>query len=395
MQVKASELLTFLLKDVLGAMNFDAIPKWEIEQGPIPKTFFSDRLKNNPQNPINKDVVERIIKLYQAQLGIYKMREPISEVISCEYANKVSEYIADITSINLDQLKNVTSHVHKNKERREQLIDILSIVLELAIGKDVFDASEVKDEIEKILEDSVAYMVVSPYEVAISENVKKLHLVQQSGKCPICNSRMIISAGDNVAENYHIVKINDTDSPTAENTIAICANCFINYQNGIQPGKNELMKLKAQMKLDNMYSDKIDTLNMDKEIEKVLDALQGVRESELKELNYKPVKVEKKIVDDFLLRDKIKGYVVRYFNFVGSKLKQLNAENKLKYAIISNDIKGAYLAFAEMQGLETSEIFDKMVEWLMQKTNCTNKVACEIVIAYYVQNCEVFDEIAE
>ena len=76
-------------------------------------------------------------------------------------------------------------------------------------------------------------------------------------------------------------------------------------------------------------------------------------------------------------------------------MKQLNVENKLKYSIMSNDIKGAYLAFAEMQGLETSDIFDKMVGWLMQKTNCTNKVACEIVIAYYVQNCEVFDEITE
>jgi len=394
MQVKTSDLMRFLLKDVLGAINFDNIPKWEVEDEVIPKTFFNDRLKNNPNNPINQEVVGRIIKIYQAQLGIYKMKEPISDALSCSYADKVLERIAKWTGADVSALKNQPSHTNKNIERRQKLIDILYILLNASIGNEVIEGNELKDEIESVAT-TIELHIVSSNEVSLPEKIQQLHLVQQKGKCPVCNSQIISQAGDTVSLSYHIIKINESGSVTADNTVAICENCFAKYEAGIKPSKATLSKLKAQMKLDAMYADNVDTLNIDKEIEAVLEALQTTKPTELVKLKYEPVKVEKKINEDFLLCDKVKGFVVRYFNFVGDKLKQLNAENKLKYEIISNEVKMAYLTFASMQGLDANGIFDKMVEWLMDKTECNNKTACEIVIAYYVQNCEVFSETTE
>ncbi|MEI3527074.1 MAG: ABC-three component system protein [Bacilli bacterium] len=40
-------------------------------------------------------------------------------------------------------------------------------------------------------------------------------------------------------------------------------------------------------------------------------------------------------------------------------------------------------------------IFNKMVEWLKFKTQEITNDACEIVISYFIQNCEVFDEITK
>lgn len=36
------------------------------------------------------------------------------------------------------------------------------------------------------------------------------------------------------------------------------------------------------------------------------------------------------------------------------------------------------------------EKYDTMVTWLMRKTGSTNRKACEIVICYFIQSCEVF-----
>ena len=41
------------------------------------------------------------------------------------------------------------------------------------------------------------------------------------------------------------------------------------------------------------------------------------------------------------------------------------------------------------------QIFNQMVDWLMTKTLSESKEACEIVISFFVQNCEVFREITE
>ena len=40
-------------------------------------------------------------------------------------------------------------------------------------------------------------------------------------------------------------------------------------------------------------------------------------------------------------------------------------------------------------------IFNAMVDWIMKNTGSQSKAACEIVISFFIQNCEVFDEITE
>ena len=87
--------------------------------------------------------------------------------------------------------------------------------------------------------------------------------------------------------------------------------------------------------------------------------------------------------------------VVQYFPFVEEKLKQLNNERRLTYEKISGDVKRAYLEFATN---ETSKevIFNQLCDWLAKKAQTDNKSACEVIISYYVQNCEVFErDIAE
>ena len=53
--------------------------------------------------------------------------------------------------------------------------------------------------------------------------------------------------------------------------------------------------------------------------------------------------------------------------------------------------------FIKMEGISEnkSDIFDHLVDWIKSKTRSTSKDACEAVISFFVQNCEVFHEITE
>lgn len=91
-----------------------------------------------------------------------------------------------------------------------------------------------------------------------------------------------------------------------------------------------------------------------------------------------------------LLCSKILTNVVQYFPFVEEKLKELNNERKLTYEKISGDVKRAYLEFASNEDRK-EVIFNQLCEWLAEKAQTDKKSACEVIISYYVQNCEVFE----
>lgn len=63
---------------------------------------------------------------------------------------------------------------------------------------------------------------------------------------------------------------------------------------------------------------------------------------------------------------------------------------------IASDIHKVYKRLKEY-GLGKSEIVNKLAEWILVKTNLDHKDidylrAAEIMVAYYIQNCQVFED---
>ena len=114
-----------------------------------------------------------------------------------------------------------------------------------------------------------------------------------------------------------------------------------------------------------------------------------VKRENLIPLNYEPKEVKEKIPDDFLLSDEVLRNVVNFFKYIQSLLKTIGEEKKYKDVYIADDIKRLYLSISDQPGSK-QEKFDCMVNWLMNKTGSSNRKACEIVLSYYIQDCEVF-----
>lgn len=89
---------------------------------------------------------------------------------------------------------------------------------------------------------------------------------------------------------------------------------------------------------------------------------------------------------------KIRGYVAAYYGMADEWLQQMDQEGGQRFQPFCNMMKINYMKLA-MQNLPQKVIFDNLAEWLHANTN-QDETACEIVVAYFVQKCEVFDAIA-
>ena len=86
--------------------------------------------------------------------------------------------------------------------------------------------------------------------------------------------------------------------------------------------------------------------------------------------------------------------VLRYYRHIEELFKQYERLGLLRFNKIKNEISQCFESLDE-QDLNQQEIFDAMVQWLQKQSKCKNLPACGIIIAFFVQNCEVFYEIAE
>ena len=103
---------------------------------------------------------------------------------------------------------------------------------------------------------------------------------------------------------------------------------------------------------------------------------------------------EKKIApSNQLLIMKIESMVVRSYHFIREQLQILEAQNDVDFDVLAMQVRMCYLKLKKA-GLSQEDIFNRICEWIMGKTGTNNRLECEVVAAFFVQNCEVFDEIA-
>ncbi|MCD0021636.1 HNH endonuclease, partial [Streptococcus agalactiae] len=86
---------------------------------------------------------------------------------------------------------------------------------------------------------------------------------------------------------------------------------------------------------------------------------------------------------------------VMYYYYIQEQFQNLVDSHPITFNIIGSQIKTAYLQ-ASYSGISQQEIYNHLVLWLESITpEIPNNTACQIVISFFVQNCEVFDEITK
>ena len=210
-----------------------------------------------------------------------------------------------------------------------------------------------------------------------------------------CGNPLSVTVNGKKQYVFSITKIDPVLDDSLDNSIALCPNCSAKYKLLGQPSDVERLKhIKKQLKMRRELDDVAAMTKREEGIRLVIERIANIRSEDLTPLNYEPVAVEKKILsNNLLLRQKILSYVNVYYPVVKKIFQIMNEAQKIYYDGFAMSVRTTYMK-ENQKGAPQSMIFDALVDWLMNATN-TDRESCEVVIAYFVQNCEVFDEISK
>ena len=134
-------------------------------------------------------------------------------------------------------------------------------------------------------------------------------------------------------------------------------------------------------------------MQLEEYIRVVLDALAQVDDSvQLVPLEYDAIHIDKKI-PDFILKNEIQIKVLQYYRYIES----IFSDSETDFDMIASEVKMSSMKL-EKSGMPQSDIIEYLAEWIRNKTSLgtESKTACRIVVAFFIQNCEVFykDEVS-
>jgi hypothetical protein len=242
-------------------------------------------------------------------------------------------------------------------------------------------------------DDVDAQKSISPSKYYLRHKYGNQLLVENKGTCPYrgCGKPLILSSNQSTKAYFDVVMIDNQDGDKLDNLISLCPECAQKYLlSHTEDDQNELFGIKDSMKELLMAKKSLSDIKIEESISEVLEVLCLTDPNEIAQLNYEPQSVRDKIYKKnyLLVRNNVSN-VTQYYPFIEDQFKSLSREKKMNYDKLSMQMRMAYLTAAENTSVQ-KEIFDSLVDWLMGFTK-NPREACEIVISFFVQKCEVFD----
>lgn len=268
-----------------------------------------------------------------------------------------------------------------------------------------------KEQLDKaVLNDTYNIKRVQPSEAEI-----RLYLREVDYHCPLCGKELQshkqkkkeqkmfqiahIYPNSPTIEQYEILHNLErlgANSEDFENKIALCLECH-STQDYHTTAKEylDLVKLKKRLLQQTALHDVTTSLSLEKDIEDVLSKLCLLSDEEIAQISYKPVILSNKFYkSESLLKTKISGYVISYYTFIRDFFRESDGKNGFHLQVLSEQIRACFIKMNDITDNKTA-IFNEIVKWILCKTLCHSIEACEAVVSFFVQNCEVFYEISQ
>ncbi|GEB32816.1 ABC-three component system protein [Brevibacillus parabrevis] len=242
-----------------------------------------------------------------------------------------------------------------------------------------------------------------------SQNEKMILFNEVGGYCPFCGDELTHRKNGKIFKSFEVahiypanplpeevellkgeIKLSE-DVNDLKNVIAACKKCHGLFDNPRTVAEyRKWCRLKQGLIQEAQLKSTYYMFNIESEIRVVLENLQNI-DGNIIPLSYDSLKIDQKTNHTlpFILKRKITNDTVDYFDFIRNIFITLDQETPHKFDTLASQIKSFY--WKCMQTNESQEyIYNALVEWLFEKTDRYSQRACEIVIAFFVQDCEVF-----
>ncbi len=175
--------------------------------------------------------------------------------------------------------------------------------------------------------------------------------------------------------------------------IPLCNECWADLQNSREKKKN-LEEIWSHLKMRNDADNAAAEQKIERNIKELLVRIGNMDPYPQISLSTKALKINKKIVHDKLLREKVRGWVIggRY-QMIKNLIQDLSASGEINGSRLDKNMKRMY---EDVLGTTTDQrnIFETLVNTIDNQTGHMHSIESEILVSYYVQHCEVFGEAA-
>lgn len=235
-------------------------------------------------------------------------------------------------------------------------------------------------------------------------------LKEVNNHCPSCTKSLVKTVKGKSISQYQIIKIfpeglnkseeqlfKDAIPPPSnlesnDNKLALCNDCSHSYS--FLPDVDEyklMMDLKSDAIRSTQTSEYISSMDIEQKITEVVDALGKIDNlNNLQQLSLEAVSIDKKILpSNVILISTLTNHVLTYYNFIKDSFSRISSFNR-----IATEIKLMYIKLETIES-DQNTIVEQLADWILLHTKKTanHKEACKIIVAFFVQNCEVFNEI--
>lgn len=258
-----------------------------------------------------------------------------------------------------------------------------------------------------------------PLQIDYSVESQELSLKEESAnKCLVCGKRLKASTlikivppqldyqaraalRKAVGEKVGNLPVPDFESGFdyhgSENMAVVHLECRIDYEQSfsIERCANLMAnKIKAKQRYKAQLA--MDEIAIEGDLRNLLDSLDSLIDpADVEQLRYRPIKVKDKInPESHILKSEIDNLVNSYYGFIQSELRARDSEGEFDAESLGMSMRRCYKELQKI-GENQDHIYDAMARWVSDSTGCENYSACRVLIAFFVQNCEVFDEIPQ
>lgn len=246
-------------------------------------------------------------------------------------------------------------------------------------------------------------------------NQIKILLEEVDGTCPMpgCGKSLVNEIDGLVYNQYDIahvfpnkpnefqklhlkdVEVDGENSESLANKIALCRDCHKIYDNNTtEVSYTEMLERKRKLAVRLKAKKEISKVVIEDDIVKTIEVLTTMKKEDLEQsgkLEYRSLAVAQK-VEDYMLCSEIESKVTQYFNFVRDCFKRFDASGD-RFELICHSVRYLYLQL-KADKLTQHEIYEMITKWFVSKTEATGPV-CEIITSFFVQNCDIYDEISK
>ncbi len=243
-----------------------------------------------------------------------------------------------------------------------------------------------------------------------TENMGLVLFDEVGGICPKCTKPLMKKGKGQLTKLYEIAHIypnsprphefellkNEVklskDVDDESNLIALCRDCHKVFDNPRTiEGYRDMVAIKKELqRLSDLRKSWFDN-SIDDDINKVIASLVSFSGDAIEELSLDAITVDSKSDETLnaLVKLKIKSNVRYFYSDIKSKFSELDKREPYTSDTIYSQVKTYYFKLKK-NGLDQTQIFSALSDWIENVTDCKSAEVSEIIVSFFVQNCEVY-----